>query len=62
LTAVYISNKRKQHLQAYLEEYTFRFNRHKSEKLGLLFDNAVRVPPTTNEEIMGHHNRSQGNT
>jgi hypothetical protein len=56
---------RKQHLQAYLEEYSFRFKRRKSEKRGLLFyrllDNAVRVPTTTNEEMMGHHNRSQGN-
>jgi len=43
------------HLQAYLDEYVFRFNRRKSAKRGLLFyrllENAMRVPPTTYAEL-----------
>jgi transposase-like protein len=39
------------HLQAYLDEYVFRFNRRTSSKRGLLFyrllENAMLVPPTT---------------
>jgi len=39
------------HLQAYLDEYVFRFNRRTSSKRGLLFyrllENAMIVPPTT---------------
>ena len=49
---------RKQHLQAYLEEYTFRFNRRKSAKRGLLFyrllENAMKVAPTTYDKLTGH--------
>jgi transposase-like protein/predicted RNA-binding Zn-ribbon protein involved in translation (DUF1610 family) len=49
---------RKQHLQAYLEEYTFRFNRRKSAKRGLLFyrllKNAMKVAPTTYDQLTGH--------
>jgi transposase-like protein len=49
---------RKQHLQAYLEEYTFRFNRRNAAKRGLLFyrllDNAMKVAPTTSDELMRH--------
>ena len=47
----------KKHLQAYLEEFTFRFNRRKSAKRGLLFyrllDNAVKVAPTTYDDLIG---------
>ena len=43
------------HLQAYLDEYVFRFNRRKSAKRGLLFyrllENAMRVPPTTYAQL-----------
>jgi len=46
------------HLQAYLEEYTFRFNRRKAAKRGLLFyrllENAMKVAPTTYGELLGH--------
>ena len=39
------------HLQAYLDEYVFRFNRRKFAQRGLLFyrllENAMVVPPTT---------------
>ncbi|MCL1867233.1 MAG: IS1595 family transposase [Oscillospiraceae bacterium] len=39
------------HLQAYLDEYVFRFNRRKSAQRGLLFyrllENAMIIPPTT---------------
>lgn len=39
------------HLQAYLDEYVFRFNRRTSAKRGLLFyrllENAMIIPPTT---------------
>jgi transposase-like protein len=45
------------HLQAYLDEYVFRFNRRKSAKRGLLFyrllENAMLVPPTTYNELVG---------
>jgi len=47
------------HLQAYLNEYTFRFNRRKSANRGLLFyrllECAVRVPPITQDELLGHN-------
>jgi transposase-like protein len=47
----------KKHLHAYLEEFTFRFNRRKSAKRGLLFyrllDNAVKVPPVTYDDLVG---------
>jgi transposase-like protein/DNA-directed RNA polymerase subunit RPC12/RpoP len=46
------------HLQAYLEEYTFRFNRRNAAKRGLLFyrllENAMRVAPTTYNDLLGH--------
>jgi len=48
----------KVHLQAYLDEYVFRFNRRKSAKRGLLFyrllESAMHVPPTTQDELLGH--------
>lgn len=47
------------HLQAYLDEYVFRFNRRKSAKRGLLFyrllENAMLVQPTTQDELLGHN-------
>ena len=47
------------HLQAYLDEYTFRFNRRKSAKRGLLFyrllENAMQVPPITQDQLLGHY-------
>ena len=46
------------HLQAYLDEYVFRFNRRKSADRGLLFyrllECAMQVPPTTQDELLGH--------
>jgi len=46
------------HLQAYLDEYVFRFNRRKSAKRGLLFyrllENAMQTPPVTQDELLGH--------
>jgi transposase-like protein len=46
------------HLQAYLNEYAFRFNRRKSANRGLLFyrllESAMQVPPTTQDELLGH--------
>ena len=43
------------HMQAYLEEYTFRFNRRKASKRGLLFyrllEGAVSVEPITTKEL-----------
>jgi transposase-like protein len=48
---------KKQHLQAYLEEYTFRFNRRKAAKRGLLFyrllENAMKIQPTTYDQLIG---------
>jgi transposase-like protein len=44
------------HLQAYLDEYVFRFNRRTSAKRGLLFyrllENAMQVPPTTYRQFV----------
>ena len=46
------------HLQAYLDEYVFRFNRRKSANRGLLFyrllESAMQVPPTTQDEFFQH--------
>lgn len=46
------------HLQAYLDEYVFRFNRRKSAKRGLLFyrllECAMRIPPTTYADLTDH--------
>jgi transposase-like protein/Zn ribbon nucleic-acid-binding protein len=46
----------RKHLQAYLDEYVFRFNRRKSAKRGLLFyrllENAMNIPPVTLEELL----------
>ena len=46
-----------QHLDAYLNEFTFRFNRRRSQRRGLLFyrllDQAVRTPPTPYKKIIG---------
>jgi transposase-like protein/Zn ribbon nucleic-acid-binding protein len=49
---------REVHLQAYLDEYVFRFNRRKSAKRGLLFyrllECAMQTSPTTLDELLGH--------
>lgn len=46
------------HLQAYLDEYVFRFNRRKSAKRGLLFyrllESSMHIPPTTYHELIKH--------
>ena len=46
------------HMQSYLDEYVFRFNRRKSANRGLLFyrllENAMLVKPKTQVEILGH--------
>ena len=46
------------HLQAYLNEYVFRFNRRKSADRGLLFyrllECAMQIPPLTQDELLGH--------
>ena len=45
------------HLQAYLDEYVFRFNRRKSSKRGLLLyrllESAMQVSPTTLKDLLG---------
>ena len=45
------------HMQSYLDEYVFRFNRRKSAKRGLLFyrllEGAVTTRPTTTAELYG---------
>jgi transposase-like protein len=45
------------HLQAYLDEYVFRFNRRKSASRGLLFyrlvESAMMTKPVTLDEIIG---------
>lgn len=46
------------HLQAYLDEYVFRFNRRKAAQRGLLFyrllECAMNIPPTTYRELTNH--------
>ena len=46
----------KKHLQAYLDEYVFRFNRRTSRKRGLLFyrllENAMAFSPTTYRQFV----------
>ena len=46
------------HMQAYLDEYAFRFNRRKSAQRGLLFyrllECAMLVGPTTLDEVINH--------
>ena len=46
------------HLQAYLDEYVFRFNRRKSADRGLLFyrllECAMQIHPVTQDELLGH--------
>ena len=48
------------YMQAYLEEYTFRFNRRNSAKRGLLFyrllEGAVSISPHTYNDIVNVHN------
>lgn len=48
------------HMQAYLEEYTFRFNRRNAAKRGLLFyrllEGAVNISPHTYSDIVNMHN------
>ena len=47
------------HLQAYLDEYVFRFNRRKAASRGLLFyrllECAMQIAPTTQDELLGHN-------
>ena len=47
------------HLQAYLDEYVFRFNRRKSASRGLLFyrllESAMLVSPITQDDLLGHN-------
>ena len=47
------------HLQAYLDEYVFRFNRRKSAKRGLLFyrllESAMRTEATTYKDLTDHN-------
>jgi transposase-like protein/DNA-directed RNA polymerase subunit RPC12/RpoP len=49
---------KRSHLQAYFEEYTFRFNRRNAASRGLLFyrllENAMKVAPTTYNQLLGH--------
>ena len=47
---------RPEHLDAYLDEYTFRFNRRTSRARGLLFhhllEQAVQTPPAPYNDII----------
>ena len=53
------------HLQSYLEEYTFRFNRRTSKSRGLLFrrllEQAVITSPTTANDITNGYNWNRNN-
>ena len=47
-----------EHIQAYLDEYVFRFNRRTAAKRGLLFyrllENAMQTSPTTYKDLINH--------
>jgi transposase-like protein len=51
----------KEHLQSYLEEFTFRFNRRTSHSRGQLFhrllEQAVATPPVTQEDLLYGYDR-----
>ena len=51
------------HLDYYLDEFTFRFNRRTSRSRGKLFyrllQQAVEIPPTTYRQIIGGGPRQQ---
>ncbi len=51
------------HMQSYLEEYTFRFNRRKSSKRGLLFyrllEGAVTTDPVTYNDLVNLTNEDE---
>ena len=53
------------HLDYYLDEFTFRFNRRRSRARGLLFyrllQNAVQVDPVTYRRLVGGSSRSDHN-
>jgi len=46
------------HIEYYLDEYTFRYNRRKSKSRGLLFmrvlENAVKIEPVPYEKLVSH--------
>jgi len=49
-----------EHLQSYLEEYTFRFNRRLSKKRGLVFrrllEQAINTSPVTRKDVTYGYN------
>lgn len=51
-----VFDQRLQHLQAYLDEFCFRFNRRKSRKRGMLFyrllEQSVEAPPVTAANLL----------
>ena len=50
---------KKKHLQAYFDEYVFRFNRRKSDERGLLFyrliENTMIVEPITYQKLVSNN-------
>jgi hypothetical protein len=56
----------KEHIQSYLEEFTFRFNRRTSHSRGQLFrrllEQAVATPPVTQESIQHGYAWNTGKT
>ncbi len=57
LLGTYQGAVREKHLDYYLDEYTFRFNRRRSRARGLLFyrlmQNAVAVDPIPSGQLVG---------
>lgn len=55
----------REHLQSYLEEYTFRFNRRTSKSRGLvfrrLFEQAINTKPVTEKDVTHGYNWSEQN-
>ena len=64
LLGTHLGGVQPQHLEYYLDEYTFRFNRRSSRSRGLLFyrltQHSVAIEPTTYQQIVGGRNAKQG--
>lgn len=63
LAGTHQGSVRPEHLDYYLDEFCFRFNRRRSQRRGLLFkrllENAVRVDPLPYEAIVGRTGKAR---
>lgn len=63
LTGTHQGGVAHEHLQSYLDEFVFRFNRRTSQSRGLLFrrliENSMNTPPFTYDAIIKHVRKHQ---